>query len=61
MGYVLCTCDTDYLKMASTGIEHNGIVFAAQEKYSVGEWVAALELLCNVYTPEDMRNHIEYI
>lgn len=27
MGYVLCTFDADYIQIASSGVEHAGIVF----------------------------------
>ena len=58
---VLVTCDTDFLVLASTGIEHCGIGFGVQEEMSIGAWVKELELLCKVCRLEDMRNHIEYI
>ena len=61
MGCVLCTFDTDYLIMDSEGVEHAGIVFGIQEKHTIGDWVNGLELICTVYTSEDMTNHVEYL
>jgi hypothetical protein len=61
MGCVLCTHDEDYLKLAATGIEHAGIVKGVQVKHGVSDWVQGLVLICSVYTPEDMRNHVEYL
>ncbi len=61
MGYVLCTQDTDYLIMSSQDVAHAGIVFGTQETHSIGDWVNGLELICNVYTSEDMVNHVEYL
>jgi hypothetical protein len=61
LGRVLVTTDTDFLIMASAGIEHAGIIFGAQEDHSVGDWVKELELICFVYEPEDMRNRVEFI
>jgi hypothetical protein len=58
---VLVTSDTDFLRMASAGIEHAGIVFGVQEDHNIGDWVTKLELICFVYTPEDMVNHVEYL
>lgn len=58
---VLVTHDTDFLVLAASGTEHPGIVFGVQERLGIGDWVKALDLLCAVYTPEDMANHIEYI
>lgn len=61
MGHVLCTQDTDYLVMASQNIPHAGIVFGTLEEHSIGDWVNGLELICAVYTPEEMQNHVEYL
>jgi hypothetical protein len=61
LGRVLVTTDTDSLTMASTGIEHAGIIFGVQEDHSIGDWVKELELICFVYEPEDMKNRVEFI
>ncbi len=61
MGCVLCTQDEDFLQLASQDIEHTGIVFGRQLKHGIGDWVKGLELICAVYTPEDMHNHVEYL
>ena len=60
-GRVLVTTDTDFLVMASEGIEHAGIVFGIQENLSIGDWVNGLELVAAVYSAEDMINHVEYL
>ena len=61
MGRVLCTHDSDYIQMASDGIEHAGIVFGQQEVHYIGEWVKHLELMHAVYKPEDMVNSVEHL
>lgn len=61
MGRVLVTSDTDFLVLVASGTAHPGIVFGVQERHRIGDWVRALDLLCAVYTPEDMTNHVEYI
>lgn len=61
MGYVVCTYDTDYLRLHAEGVSHTGIVFAVKQNTSVGDWVRGLELICSVYTAADMENHIEYL
>lgn len=61
MGRVLVTADTDFLRLAAEGMEHAGIVFAVQEDTTIGDWVRALELICFVYTADDMKNHVEYL
>lgn len=57
----LVTADTDFLVMASTGIEHAGLIFGAQEDHSLGDWVKGLELICFVFGAEDMRNRVEFL
>src|ERR1051325_11444532 len=49
MGCVLCTHDTDYIDLASSGIAHAGIVFG-QYSHSIGDWVNSLELIFTVYS-----------
>jgi hypothetical protein len=61
MEYVLVTSDTDFLIMASEGIEHTGIIFGIQENNAIGDWVKGLELICSVYIQEDMVNHVEFL
>jgi hypothetical protein len=61
MGYVLCTYDTDYLRLHSEGFHHSGIVFARQRVTTIGDWVRGLELICNLMTADEMKNHIEYL
>lgn len=61
MGYVLCTHDADYVDMASDDVEHAGIVFGQQHKHTIGDWVRFLELVHGVYTPDEIRNLVEYL
>lgn len=61
MGCVIVTSDNDFLRMASQNVEHCGIIFGRQQVRGVGEWVKALELVCSVYTADDMLNHVEYL
>lgn len=61
MQRVLVTTDVDFLRMAAEEVQHEGIVFGIQEDHTIGDWVRNLELLCFVYEPEDMKNHVEYL
>ena len=61
MGCVLVTSDVDFLKFAAEGIEHLGIIFGVQQNHSIGDWVKGLELICFVFSPGEMRNHVEYL
>lgn len=45
MGRVLCTYDTDFLILASEGVEHAGIIFATETKTTIGTWVKEIRLL----------------
>jgi hypothetical protein len=60
MGRVLVTSDVDFLRLAATSISHSGIIFANLQDFTLGDWVKNLELLCFVYTSEEMENHVEY-
>ena len=61
MGYVLCTYDMDYLRLHAEGMAHVGIIYAKERTTSISDWVRGLELICSVYNPADMHNHVEYL
>jgi predicted nuclease of predicted toxin-antitoxin system len=61
MGYVLCTHDTDFVRLAAQGIPHKGIVFGRLGDHSIGDWVKHLALIHGVLAPEEMENHVEYL
>ena len=61
MTCVLCTFDTDYVQLASSGMEHMGIIIGQPEKHWIGEWVKGLTLYHTVYTAEEMKNRLEYL
>ncbi len=61
MGCVLCTFDSDFLRLAGEGTAHAGIVFGQQDRHYIGDWVKFLVLMHAVYTPEDMQNRVEYL
>jgi hypothetical protein len=61
MGRVLCTHDFDFIRLHAEGVAHTGIVIAQQAETSIGGWVRGLELICGAMTPDEMKNHIEYL
>jgi len=61
MDRVLVTSDSDFLAIAATGVQHPGIVFGVQEDHTIGDWVKSLEALCLVYSPGDMKEHVDYL
>lgn len=58
---VVVTSDMDFLRLVSEGVEHMGVIFGDQPTLTIGDWVKGLELICFVYTPDDMKNHVEYL
>ncbi len=61
MEMVLCTNDTDYIALAVAGQQHASIVIGQQDIHFIGAWVRHLELMHAIYSPAEMRNHIEYL
>jgi predicted nuclease of predicted toxin-antitoxin system len=60
-GRVLFSQDDDFLILASQGVAHPGLAYCRQQSRSIGEIVRALELIWEVYEPEEMRNRVEFI
>jgi len=62
MERVLCTLDDDYFGLIRAGAAHSGLVFGSRkDRRAIGTWVRFLEWMHNTYTPEEMRNHVEYL
>jgi len=61
LGRVLVTTDKDFLKMSADNPDHPGIIFGIQEDHSIGDWVMRLELICSVYTMDELKNRVEYL
>lgn len=59
-GRVIFTQDDDFLKLHAKGVEHAGIIYTPQGT-SIGAIVRGIELIYHVLSPEDMRNHIEFL
>lgn len=61
MGRVLSTYDADFLRLASEGIEHTGIIFAQQKKASIGGWVREIRALHARLKAVDMVNRVVFL
>jgi len=61
MGRVLCTYDTDFLILASNGVEHAGIIFAPEQKASIGGWVREIRALHARLSAEDVINQVIFL
>jgi predicted nuclease of predicted toxin-antitoxin system len=60
-GRVIFSQDDDFLVLASQGAEHAGLAYCRQQSRSIGEIIQALELIWEVYEPDEMRNRVEFI
>ncbi len=60
MNAVILTHDNDFLIMADK-FDHHGIIFAHSKNVSIGQCVRGVELIVNILTNKDMKNHIEFL
>jgi uncharacterized protein with PIN domain len=60
-GRVLVTHDEDFLTMAKLGVKHAGIAYCHSELRSIGQIISGLLLIYEYMTPDDMRNHVEFL
>jgi hypothetical protein len=58
---VVFTQDDDFLRLNAAGVEHVGIVFSSQRARGIGQIIASLLLIWEVYEPEEMANRVEFI
>ncbi|MBL9124719.1 MAG: hypothetical protein JNG90_13870 [Planctomycetaceae bacterium] len=58
---MLFTNDADFLRLAADSSQHAGIAFCQWNRRSIGQIVAALELLHQVVTPEQMCGQVEFL
>jgi hypothetical protein len=58
---VLVTCDADFLRLHDRGVPHAGIVYSPRGKRGIGELIQGLVMIAECLTPEEMRNHVEYV
>ena len=61
MGRVLCTYDADFLRLASEGVEHAGIIFAQHQKASIGGWVREIRALHARLKSEDVHGQVIFL
>jgi len=61
MGRVLCTYDQDFLRLAAEGASHSGIIFAPQQKASIGGWVREIKAIHAQMQAEDIQGHIVFL
>jgi len=59
-GRVVFTQDIDFLRLASAGARHAGIVYARPHA-RIGDVVRGLMLIYQVLEADDMLDHVEYL
>lgn len=57
----MVTLDSDFIGLATTGVQHAGIAYAQPQTRSIAELIQALLLLHDALAADDMVNHIEYL
>jgi predicted nuclease of predicted toxin-antitoxin system len=60
-GRVIFTQDQDFLRLHAKRMEHRGIAFCYQQNRGVGQIIASLLLIWEIYEPEETANRIEFI
>lgn len=60
-GRVVFTQDEDFPRLNAAGAEHRGIAFCYQQTRSIGQIIAGLLLIWEVYEPEEMTGRVEYL
>jgi len=58
---VIFTNDRDFLRIASSHMQHAGIVYCAPEDSDIGEVIRYLALMRECLTPDEMANRVEYL
>ena len=63
--FVIFTHDDDFLKLNVEyeihGKEHTGIIYAHQQGLNVGECIRRIKIIVDVLSPEEMKNHVEFL
>ena len=58
---VIFTFDDDFLSLASTGIEHCGVIYARQKRQSIGKIISDLVLIWECLEPDYMYKNVEFL
>jgi predicted nuclease of predicted toxin-antitoxin system len=57
---VIFTQDPDFLALARTN-RHPGVTYCAQNSRSIGQIIRGLELIWEIYDPEEMQDRTEFL
>jgi uncharacterized protein with PIN domain len=60
-GWVLVTCDADFLALSQSGVPHAGIVFCPPKPRSIGDLIRKLIALGRRTSAATMQNAVEFL
>lgn len=60
-GRVIFTQDRDFLRLHASGVPHPGIAYCDKDTKGLGEIIAMLVLIWEIYEPDEMVNRVEFI
>lgn len=60
-GRVIVTHDADFLRMASEGVDHPGIVYSHRTSHSIGEMIRRLILVYEVLGADEILGRVEFL
>ena len=58
---VVLTHDADFLRLASAGFDHGGILYCPPQRRSVGYLVRYLFQVAQTMTPEEFRGRVDFV
>ncbi|MBI5215516.1 MAG: DUF5615 family PIN-like protein [Ignavibacteriae bacterium] len=60
IGSTLVTQDQDFMVLHKSAPRHEGIVYITRP-HTIGEIIEGLHLIAEALSPDDMKNHIEFL
>ncbi len=58
---VIFTNDSDFLRLAASGVSHAGVIYCPPAKSNIGDIIRYLALMDACLSPEDVASQIEYL
>ena len=58
---VLLTHDDDFLAIAASGVPHAGILYCRPQSRSIGQNIAAMLLISDCLSADEMAGHVEFL
>ena len=60
-GRVAVTHDSDFLRLHQKQHQHAGIAYCHPQARTLGQIIRGLALIWEIYEPEEMQNHVEFL